>query len=198
MLKGGFRACGRGIKGETRNRPKAPGSVNDPGAFVSPSFFPARRRTIPLKSAQTQISQYRSAAFWVGHLVRRRQNGPAYSFCSEEDLKMRQFDFAPYRRSTVGFDRLFDLLENSARLQQADNYPPFNIERLSDDRSEEHTSELQYLMRSSYAVFCLKKKKTQTKRCNKTHNKVQKTNPDVTRLLIYYLKKKKRHKRNMT
>src|SRR3546814_2715007 len=28
-----------------------------------------------------------------------------------------------------------------------------------DDRSEEHTSELQSLMRSSYAVFCLKKKK---------------------------------------
>ncbi|MCF8708945.1 Hsp20 family protein [Rhizorhapis sp. SPR117] len=47
---------------------------------------------------------------------------------------MRQFDFTPYRRSTVGFDRLFDLLENSARLQQADNYPPFNIERLSEDK----------------------------------------------------------------
>src|SRR3546814_2356277 len=30
-----------------------------------------------------------------------------------------------------------------------------------DDRSEEHTSELQSLMRISYAVFCLKKKKTQ-------------------------------------
>src|SRR3546814_4080400 len=30
-------------------------------------------------------------------------------------------------------------------------------------RSEEHTSELQSLMRSSYAVFCLKKKKTETK-----------------------------------
>src|SRR3546814_4645396 len=29
-------------------------------------------------------------------------------------------------------------------------------------RSEEHTSELQSLMRTSYAVFCLKKKKTQT------------------------------------
>src|SRR3546814_8941203 len=29
-----------------------------------------------------------------------------------------------------------------------------------DDRSEEHTSELQSLMRISYAVFCLKKKKT--------------------------------------
>src|SRR3546814_4605932 len=30
----------------------------------------------------------------------------------------------------------------------------------SDERSEEHTSELQSLMRISYAVFCLKKKKT--------------------------------------
>src|SRR3546814_7598030 len=29
-------------------------------------------------------------------------------------------------------------------------------------RSEEHTSELQYLMRISYAVFCLKKKKNET------------------------------------
>src|SRR3546814_5829588 len=32
----------------------------------------------------------------------------------------------------------------------------------SSDRSEEHTSELQSLMRISYAVFCLKKKKTHT------------------------------------
>src|SRR3546814_2116273 len=32
--------------------------------------------------------------------------------------------------------------------------------RARDDRSEEHTSELQSLMRISYAVFCLKKKKT--------------------------------------
>src|SRR3546814_1249988 len=34
---------------------------------------------------------------------------------------------------------------------------------LKDERSEEHTSELQSLMRISYAVFCLKKKKTTTK-----------------------------------
>src|SRR3546814_1080044 len=36
------------------------------------------------------------------------------------------------------------------------------LEELENDRSEEHTSELQSLMRISYAVFCLKKKK-QTK-----------------------------------
>src|SRR3546814_1903163 len=38
----------------------------------------------------------------------------------------------------------------------------FNIAELYRHRSEEHTSELQSLMRISYAVFCLKKKKNQT------------------------------------
>src|SRR3546814_8289846 len=150
------------------------------------------------------------------------------------------FDFAPYRRSTVGFDRLFNLLEAGAR--EDDGYPPFDILKDGEDsyritlavagfrpedievvaqqnqltvtgkraedngkgdylhrgiaaraferrfqladfveagnasfengllsialkrvvpeamRSEEHTSELQSLMRISYAVFCLKKK----------------------------------------
>src|SRR3546814_14607764 len=37
-------------------------------------------------------------------------------------------------------------------------------------RSEEHTSELQSLMRISYAVFCLKKKKIKTNRHNKKNN----------------------------
>src|SRR3546814_2472994 len=35
-----------------------------------------------------------------------------------------------------------------------------NFKAINDTRSEEHTSELQSLMRISYAVFCLKKKKT--------------------------------------
>ena len=45
---------------------------------------------------------------------------------------MRGPDFTPYRRSTVGFDRLFDFLENTGRGAE-DNYPPFDIEKLSDD-----------------------------------------------------------------
>lgn len=40
------------------------------------------------------------------------------------------FDWTPYRRSTVGFDRLFDFLETSG---SADNYPPFDIEKIADD-----------------------------------------------------------------
>ena len=45
---------------------------------------------------------------------------------------MNRFDFAPYRRSMVGFDRLFDLLEKQAQGSE-DKYPPFNIERRGDD-----------------------------------------------------------------
>jgi molecular chaperone IbpA len=37
------------------------------------------------------------------------------------------FDFAPFRRSTVGFDRLFDMLENSNMGQPQENYPPFDL-----------------------------------------------------------------------
>src|SRR6476661_11271374 len=45
-----------------------------------------------------------------------------------EDKTMRSaFDFAPYRRSTVGFDRLFDMLENSNLGQGQENYPPFDL-----------------------------------------------------------------------
>jgi molecular chaperone IbpA len=43
------------------------------------------------------------------------------------------FDFTPYRRSTVGFDRLFDMLESGGG-QAGDNYPPFDLERVDDDR----------------------------------------------------------------
>lgn len=47
---------------------------------------------------------------------------------------MRQFDLTPYRRSTIGFDRLFDMLEASTRQTPAENYPPFNLERVAEDR----------------------------------------------------------------
>ncbi|CAA9516813.1 MAG: 16 kDa heat shock protein A [uncultured Sphingomonas sp.] len=44
------------------------------------------------------------------------------------------FDFAPFRRSAVGFDRLFDTLESSAATGAQENYPPFDLIRLDDNR----------------------------------------------------------------
>src|ERR1700735_1382849 len=46
---------------------------------------------------------------------------------------MRTVDFAPLWRSTIGFDRLFDLMESTQGASE-DTYPPYNIERLGDDR----------------------------------------------------------------
>ena len=44
-----------------------------------------------------------------------------------------RIDLSPYRRSAIGFDRLFDMLETSARQAQSENYPPFNLERLAEN-----------------------------------------------------------------
>ncbi|MGN2244694.1 Hsp20 family protein [Frateuria sp. GZRR33] len=44
------------------------------------------------------------------------------------------FDLAPLHRSSIGFDRIFDMLENAARAQAADNWPPYDTVKLSEDR----------------------------------------------------------------
>ena len=46
---------------------------------------------------------------------------------------MTTLDLAPLWRSTVGFDRLIDLMEDSVRWTGGDNYPPYNIERVGED-----------------------------------------------------------------
>lgn len=43
------------------------------------------------------------------------------------------FDFTPYLRSSIGFDRLFDRLESTARAEQGDGYPPFDVEQRDED-----------------------------------------------------------------
>jgi molecular chaperone IbpA len=46
---------------------------------------------------------------------------------------MRTLDFTPLWRSTIGFDHLADLIDASLRQATDDNYPPYNIERSSED-----------------------------------------------------------------
>src|SRR3546814_2098480 len=70
---------------------------------------------------------------WVNHLTDLRQLDP-----QGRNFGQTPFDIAQCRRDCPAF-------------------------RAIEDRSEEHTSELQSLMRSSYAVFCLKKKKNTNK-----------------------------------
>jgi molecular chaperone IbpA len=44
-----------------------------------------------------------------------------------------EFDFAPLYRATVGFDRVFDMLDSVASQANGTGYPPYNIEKTGDD-----------------------------------------------------------------
>ena len=46
---------------------------------------------------------------------------------------MRQFDLAPLYRNTVGFDRLFAMLDQFVGVDAAPSYPPYNIERTGEN-----------------------------------------------------------------
>lgn len=46
---------------------------------------------------------------------------------------MRNLNFDPFWRTTVGFDRLFDLMDESLRFEPEDHYPPCNIVRTGED-----------------------------------------------------------------
>ena len=46
---------------------------------------------------------------------------------------MRHVDFAPLYRSTVGFDRLFSMLDGRSQVDSGQAYPPYNIERTGAD-----------------------------------------------------------------
>jgi molecular chaperone IbpA len=51
-----------------------------------------------------------------------------------EDMAMRTgFDLSPLYRSSVGFDRLFDLLDQSTQMEPTGSWPPYNIEKLDGE-----------------------------------------------------------------
>jgi molecular chaperone IbpA len=63
----------------------------------------------------------------------QRSDAACIHVAQMEDMAMRNFDLTPLWRSTVGFDRLFDRIEEVPQLTGEDNYPPYNIERTSED-----------------------------------------------------------------
>jgi len=55
----------------------------------------------------------------------------------QEDMEMRTYDFSPYYRSSVGFDRMLDLLgagaQSKPETKVEESYPPYDIERTGED-----------------------------------------------------------------
>src|SRR3546814_7407214 len=76
-----------------------------------------------------------------------------------------QHRHAERAEAALGLADLRQLVETI--LRDLDLLGRLDVEVVVEGRSEEHTSELQSLMRISYAVFCLKKKKIKK---NKDHN----------------------------
>src|SRR3546814_10050352 len=79
---------------------------------------------------------------------------------------VREKSLSAVARSTIGLIQRLSL-EVTVWIMPVNVLSALDVKSLSaarhpSDRSEEHTSELQSLMRISYAVFCLKKKKTKT------------------------------------
>src|SRR3546814_8226541 len=83
-----------------------------------------------------------------------------------------------HRRVAVPVSRVADIISHAVNIEQPAAMPGIAGLAMIDgqsieivDRSEEHTSELQSIMRISYAVFCLKKKKKQIISIIELHSK---------------------------
>jgi molecular chaperone IbpA len=71
----------------------------------------------------------------IGRDIRLREGTPARWLkitLLNGECAMQAYDFTPFYRSTVGFDRVFSRLDQLVG-QEAKTYPPYNIERLGDD-----------------------------------------------------------------
>src|SRR3546814_9303388 len=118
---------------------------------VGSGEIPGRDRRLRLRLRQVRMGQVRRAAEQVGH---RRGQGVEHP--------LRRLARGDLRR--LAPERLVDAVDGRdglLRYRAGDGVlePPPHGRIEATERSEEHTSELQSLMRISYAVFCLKKQK---------------------------------------
>jgi molecular chaperone IbpA len=110
-------------------------SLNDRAAAFEPSIFAAAAASSPLRRAGASPDSESTRALLRVARRRRRQNGArADMSLQKEDVIMLNYDFSPFYRSTIGFDRLLSLLDKNAGLESsAPAYPPYNIERTGEN-----------------------------------------------------------------
>src|SRR3546814_7529082 len=92
----------------------------------------------------TKAGSINAAGIKIGKIVRHQR----CSFASSDTLPPRSYQ--PLERFTI---------QTTESITGTSISTPTTVASAAPERSEEHTSELQSLMRISYAVFCLKKKK---------------------------------------
>jgi molecular chaperone IbpA len=65
--------------------------------------------------------------------VAEHEHLPQVAVAQTRGHAMRTFDFSPLYRSTVGFDRMFSMLDQLDGVEGLSNYPPYNIERANEN-----------------------------------------------------------------
>jgi molecular chaperone IbpA len=118
----------------------APLRENLPG--ICRGTFREYSRTVSWFSGTPPLEAPKPASYLKNVRVAVRRPGEKTGLCPSRErpnsnafggLTMR-FDFSPLSRSTVGFDRLFDTLGQVAQYDAGHAYPPYNIERTSENR----------------------------------------------------------------
>src|SRR3546814_5534859 len=118
-----------------------------PGSTRTYTFFPYTTR-------------FRSHREWIYDALCAQFPGCRFhAFADEHVQKQESFDFKPWNSAGTQASAPAIITEHGVKFR-AD---PAGAHKTGFFRSEEHTSELQSLMRISYAVFCLKKKKSKTR-----------------------------------
>src|SRR3546814_10215041 len=95
---------------------------------------------------------------------------------SDERAHALDIFYQRYRDNPLVLDKWFQVqawsqrADTVAAVAELARHADFTLANPNRVRSEEHTSELQSLMRISYAVFCMKKKNRQRTKTNKSYN----------------------------
>lgn len=75
-----------------------------------------------------------SASFGLDATGAGRVSGVSCAHIAQtEDVAMRTLNLDPFWRTSIGFDRLFDLVDESLRYEPEDHYPPCNITRTGEN-----------------------------------------------------------------
>src|SRR6185312_13450664 len=89
------------------------------------SLLNLNRRFLPRQPSSAQIGFDKAGAGGCPATL--------YPCCSMEDVAMRTLNLDPFWRTSIGFDRLFDLMDESLRFEPEDHYPPCNIVRTGEN-----------------------------------------------------------------
>jgi molecular chaperone IbpA len=86
-----------------------------------------------LKHEDASLNRWPLGAKWTQCGRRRVSGALLIPMLLTEDVAMRTLNVDPFWRTSIGFDRLFDLMDESLRFEPEDHYPPCNIVRTGEN-----------------------------------------------------------------